>query len=306
MRTRSLFRYGLPLATLLSIGGGMLYRTASRNSTRTNSSTQVSPHSPVKSQRFSSASEAVNHLIKSHDPQIIAFGEFHNEFSQGFVSTSEHFANDIMPILPGNNFRDLIHEFIPADPIAYAELDIYKRTGRIDAENTPFLHRLTTGFDGRGALKLLEQSTATGINLHGCNLSFAQEEAMNNTITDTDSNGVIRIYMRRMGNKKMIIRDQTVKRAGALLRQRRKVALYTGLSHNDLHPTPRTEKTSFGRAFAADYEYLEIDLIPGDLFQLYPREFYEKQLYLHLVPRKGVLLIQRGEKSFTILLPFSS
>ena len=234
---------------------------------------------------FPSAGAALKYLLQVYQPQILGFGEFHNEYDLDFDSTSQRFAQEVIPVLKKSGFNDLVLEFIPDDPIADAELKYFKKEGKLSKEHTPNLIKWLGEFDRKGIRKIYEM--ANNLNLYGGNLSLPEVKAADERILKRDQAEII---AERVRNKSEL-----------LLKKGRKVATYTGLYHNDINPEKRDENISFGNSLSEKYNYLEIDLIVPEIFKAYSGEIREKSLYSSLTPKSGVLLIQESERKFIIL-----
>ena len=234
---------------------------------------------------FPSAGSALKYLLQAYHPQILGFGEFHNEYDLDFASTSQRFAEEVIPTLKKNEFKDLILEFIPDDPAADAELRYFNKEGKLSKEHTPNLIKWLGEFDRKGIRRIYE--TAKNMNLYGGNLSLSEIKAAENHVLSRD--------------QAEIIGERVKQKSEFLLKKGVKVATYTGIYHNDIVPEEGEENISFGDYFSKKYNYIEIDLIAPEIFKAYSGEFREKSLYSSLTPKSGVLLIQESERKFIIL-----
>lgn len=234
---------------------------------------------------FPSATEAVEYLIKEFDPQVLGFGEFHKESDSEYTSTSEHFAEEIIPVLAENGFLDLILEFIPNDPKVVAEIELYKKSGVLSPDKTPTLIKWLGVFDAKGIEKIYEK--ALGLDLHGGHLSLKE------------------FQLKELGklkkDPKVIIKNTILKEAKELLKKGKKVAVYGGLSHNDTQKKGKNAPISIGKELSKACKYIEIDLIIPEIFDECTGDFAEKKLYSSLIPEKGVLLIRTSENKFVML-----
>jgi len=218
---------------------------------------------------FASAGEAMRYLIQQHNPQVIGFGEYHNQYLPDHRSTSEYFASEIIPVLQEAGFTDLINEFLPDHPAVYSELAQYKTTGQISSK-TPNLHILRTGFDGRGAIQIIDAAQSSGMTLHGGNLPGWGKTLPRN------------VRRRRID---LLIHDQ-VKR----LRSRgQRVAVYSGADHNNDEQN-RSSAT-----------HLSLDIITGDMLNALPNCALKRN-YLSQIPQTGAHLIEQGPRSYVLLI----
>lgn len=253
---------------------------------------KAEPQSFPTYKAFPSAGAAVKYLIKKTDPDYIGFGEFHQEYDLQFTSTSERFAEEIIPVLKRNSFQDLVIEFAPDDPGADAELEILRETGKLSGQHTPILIEwMWLSNDAGGIGKLYEE--AKGMKLYGSNLSLTEKE--------DEKKGKISTR-----NASIRVKTRTQKKVDGLLKNGKKVVSYGGFYHNDVNPDPEEKEISFGPYFKRNCSYLEIDLIVPEIFEAFPKMFKEKRLYRNLVPRTGVLLIQESKREFVLLFPYST
>lgn len=256
--------YLLPLLAGLALcPGNHSPQTRSITSPVTSTSTDS-----IGQRDFASVREAVQYLIQQHNPQVIGFGEYHNQYLPDHRSTAEYFASEIIPVLHEEGFADLINEFLPHDRAVYSELAQYKRTGQISPK-TPNLLSFRNSFDGRGAIQIINAAQNSGITLHGGNLPGWGKTLPRN------------IRRRRID---LLIRNQ-VKR---LRSQGRRVAAFSGADHNN-----RLEID------------LALDIITEDMLNALS-DCELKRNYLSQIPQTGARLIEQGPRSYVLLIARSS
>ncbi len=237
--------------------------------------------------QFSGPGEAVKELVEVFDPQIISFGEFHNEVGGDFRSTSLRFGQDILPGLRTSGFTDLVLEFAPDNEAALIELVQLSHGKEVNAQNTPIVFRAAQGEDATGILSIYRN--APKLNLYGCNV-------------DLQAEGIAWTPEKRgqmIGQRARMIAD-------SLLADGRQVITYTGIYHNDIAPYKGDEQVSFGRHFSRKYSYLEIDLIIPEMMGDFPMGELESRHYKPLVPDSGVMVYRESPRKFVFVFARST
>jgi hypothetical protein len=250
---------------------------------RASAAAKLTPANYPKFKFFNTAGDAVAELVQVFDPQLIAFGEFHNEVGGNFRSPSLRFGEEILPVLKSAGFRDLVLEFAPDTEQAAVELSLLHRTGKVNAVNTPTLMHYAAGTDQEGILSIY--NNAGGIRIYGGNTNPEEDETPG-------------IQPKKYGP---IVGRRTKAAADALLGDNSKVITYNGTDHNDVHPSPENVNDSFGPYFNAKCSYLAVDLIVPEMIGGYPMDDRSSDLYRPLVPKNGVLLYRRSGRDFSLI-----
>ena len=230
--------------------------------------------------------------IMAGDPQVVAFGEVHKTDKLSYQSTSTHFANEILPLLPQYGITDLVLEAIPDDPRLDAELANFMKTGVITYNSQ--LGQWLDGPDRCGYLAILEQARKSGITIHGGHLSLA--EAPNafqvGALYDRDPDGVTRE-----------IRDHTYNKIKKLVSEGKRVASFGGMRHNNIKPAPQDTDASYGDELRQEIgsRYREVDLLVPSQAAGQERQI-DFPLWDRRIPAAGVYLLKKGER-FLLIYP---
>jgi hypothetical protein len=136
-------------------------------------------------------------------------------------------------------------------------------------------------------------------------------------ITDRETSYIrdIRSDKDKSGNKLIAltrrITQRTIEKALSLLKRPgpKKLITYNGGYHNDVVNTFGIRGFSFGGYFTSKtkFNYVEIDLLSPELMNSQGKDNYAYPEYENwmktAVPQKGVMLIKRGNSSYTIMFP---
>jgi len=183
---------------------------------------------------FATIPEAMKYILDNSDPQVIAIGEYHySEFDDG-IPTIRIMSDHIVPILSQTGFNDMVLEMIPSD--AAEETEYYNKAGNLNQENTPNIllnidrtgnNSMLPGYNDVGLSNEFKHSYNSlhknSINLHpgGYPTSFYKSESFNDNFCI---------------DKAAIITNQLLSQTENLLKQGKKVIVYSGAAHNDINP----------------------------------------------------------------------
>jgi len=170
------------------------------------------PDEPTVTQYTSLASAAESVMMTR--PPILAFGEAHQLQYSDFVSTAQHFARQIMPLMPKYDYRDLVIELIPKSKDASKEIEVYNTTGKLG----PILETFTSWhFDRCGIAEIIIQARELGITIHGAHAPTLTE------YLKEDEDGTLA----------QMITKRLVEEATNIRKQGKPVIVYSGAKHNN-------------------------------------------------------------------------
>lgn len=239
--------------------------------------------------RFLSADEVIEDILVS-EPQVIAFGEIHPQNPS--QSVTGIFVQDILPALAEGGITELVLEALFYDPAIEADLEKFYKTGRLNEKETPaLLVNINLWVDAEQFKAILRQARELGIRIHPSGLS---RKTANATIFLSDFSARDDLRLWATGE----ITRHSLAQIDLLLRRGRRVAVYSGRRHNDIHPSPADQANgvNYGAGLAARLgeAYVEVDLMRGNNIRspIVPED----------VPAEGVNVLQDGN-SYTLVFP---
>ena len=245
--------------------------------------TIVQPPAPDYSvSHFDSLSAAVNSIL-TDNIKVIAFGEIHKNNNSTLVSTLQHFAPEVIPLLSSDHITDLILEALPYNSRAEHEAN----RGRFGA----FLRDWFAYHpDYCGVLGTVTQAGAAHISLHGVHFQDLAEQYS------------------RLNDLSKIINERTLSAALNLLDQGRRIALYNGLDHNNINCLNGNEQVCFGRTLhdKLGADYLEVDLLLPELAQNVDARNIAFPEWAENIPDQGVNLVKQESGRIIIIFPRSA
>jgi len=148
----------------------------------------------------------VTEYVGNKNPDVVAFGETHNT---GWLKL---FSEKILPSLADLGYKDLVIEHLFSN-IPENEWQYAKEHKKIDDKDTPLLYQNINQVQGSDELiSLIEQSIILGITLHGC--------------LDPQIRGIF--------EDMHIITSNAENHIDRLLKENKKIAVYTGNIHNEI------------------------------------------------------------------------
>ena len=232
--------------------------------------------------RFNTLSDAVDSII-TDNIRVAAFAEIHKSQNTSLVSTLQHFAPEVMPLLAAKGINDLVFEALPSGSQAEAEANkgIFGPVLRDWYAFAP---------DYCGVKGTIQLARSNGIKLHGANFeSVAEQHA-------------------KLNQSAVMINERTLATAQALLAKGQRVALYNGLDHNSIECLPGLQSRCFGSTLHDQLGsgYVEIDLLIPELAQnIDPRNIDFGDWYAN-IPDQGVNLITLSSGRNLIIFPRSA
>jgi hypothetical protein len=248
---------------------------------------------------YSTVSELILNILRE-SPRIIAFGEIH-PFVGDPKNTLEVFTAEILPQLAESGITELIVEQIFSDPQVEEDLAKFYETGALNSEDTPALYsNLTQYHDSEDLIDLLLKARELGVRVHPGGVSFetAEETVFQPDFTDRED-----LHARARAE----ITRNILERATQLVVRGKRIAIYSGLSHNDIHPTRSqvARNLNFGRALAERVGdgYYEVDLVlPYSLGMEEVSSQVRVENTERMIPESGVNVVERGN-SYTVFFP---
>ena len=234
---------------------------------------------------FDSAPAALEYVLAGESPNIIAFGETHPKQGSNDKPTSfMFFADQLLPLLQQRGYNDLVLESL----MSGSQTDLFP----------------PDSINNKGAAPvLIKKARELHLNIYGGGPSHHDPERFDifgqNSLTGSRSDRLFKTITRR--TKEQVL---------ALLQHgEQKVITYNGGLHNDIAGDYQKAGLSFGKFFRNNtrYRYTELDILTPELmdkgrFDRHTYPEYDNWLKT-AVPQKGVMLIQRGQGSYTLILP---
>ncbi|MBI5699221.1 hypothetical protein HZC35_02780 [Candidatus Saganbacteria bacterium] len=238
---------------------------------------------------FQSAGEVVEDIL-ADDPQVIAFGEIHpRRLNQSMVGV---FTAEILPSLAESGITDLVLEILFYDPAIEKNLAIFYKTGRLNSKETPaLLANINLYVEACEIKELLYRARELGIRIRPGGLS---PETAEETILQPDFSARDDLRLRAIGE----ITRHSLAHINFLLDQGRRIAVYSGRRHNDIHPSPadQVNGVNYGMSLSERLgeAYFEVDLMRGNNIR--------DPIQSDDVPQDGVNVLQDGN-SYTLVFP---
>jgi len=238
---------------------------------------------------FQSAGDVLEEIL-AEEPQVVAFGEIHPQSPA--QSITGIFTSEILPALAEGGITELVLEALFYDPTIEQDLVIFYKTGRLNEKETPALLANIELYTDADLIKsLLLKARELGIRVHPGGLSRETAQA---TIFQRDFSRREDLRLRAQGE----ITQNILHKINHLLEQGRRVAVFSGRRHNDIHPTPAdsVNGVNFGTFLQERLgnAYFEVDLMRGNNIRspIRPED----------VPQDGVNIFQE-DNSYTLVFP---
>jgi len=220
----------------------------------------------------------------------VAFGEIHPQSPA--QSITGIFTSEILPALAEGGITELVLEALFYDPTIEQDLVIFYKTGQLNEKETPALLANIELYTDADLIKsLLLKARELGIRVHPGGLSRETAQA---TIFQRDFSRREDLRLRAQGE----ITQNILHKINHLLEQGRRVAVFSGRRHNDIHPTPAdsVNGVNFGTFLQERLgnAYFEVDLMRGNNIRspIRPED----------VPQDGVNIFQE-DNSYTLVFP---
>jgi hypothetical protein len=238
---------------------------------------------------FQSAGEVMEDIL-ADDPQVIAFGEIHpRRLNQSMTGV---FTAEILPSLAEAGITELVLEILFYDPAIEKDLDCFFKTGRLNSKETPdLLANINLYVEACQIKELLYRARELGVRIRPGGLS---PETAEETILQPDFSARDDLRLRALRE----ITKHSLEQINRQLDCGRRVAVYSGRRHNDIHPSPADQinGASYGTALSERLgeAYFEVDLMRGNNIRdpIRPED----------VPQDGVNVFQE-DNSYTLVFP---
>ncbi|HEY3356847.1 MAG TPA: hypothetical protein VGQ83_26585 [Polyangia bacterium] len=252
---------------------------------------------------FATPAEALAEILRTR-PQIIAFGEYHQQAGAARVpSALKRFTQQMLATLAGLASDVIVETWAPEGSCGEVEREVVK-----DVKKTTKRPKATE--DEVGTLFVALRTYA--IQPHFLKVSCDEYRLLLGGAR-VDYDQLLRLLTRKLVVAAMTARTERDRKLAAAAAEgrlrpgtRRLVAIYGGALHNDLFPSAGTEAWTFGAYLwrATRGRYVEVDLYVPEWVRadtsLASEPWYP--LLRHAGPRT-TLLITRGPGSFIVIFP---
>lgn len=233
---------------------------------------------------FDSAQAALEFILSNESPNIIAFGETHPKQGTNDKPTSLlFFAEQFLRLLQQRGYNYLVLE----DLMSGSQADLFP----------------PNSVNKEGVTAVMKKARELNLNVYGGGPSYQDPERFDvysqNSLTGSRSDRLFKKITRRTKEQVLSLLEPKITR----------VVTYNGGLHNDIASDYQKRGLSFGKFFKNNtiYRYTELDILTPELmdkgrFDRYTYPEYENWLRT-AVPQRGVMLIQRGKGSYTLILP---
>ena len=267
----------------------------------------VKPAAPKKvpdlpHQQFASAGAALAQVLRETRPRVLGLGEFHQTKSTAKVrSAIRRFTESMVPVL-GPQASDLVVEtWITEGKCGKQEKKVARGVAKTTERPKQTESEIVT---------MLKRAKALGVRPHilkaGCK-DYEELLGKDGKVDYVQLLGFIGRSLR--GKAEAILKHRARLHARASKKKpgrRDIVVLYGGALHNDLYPYEDLEEFSYGKALKKRTKdrYVELDLYVPEYVRgdetLSKESWYP--LFTRLASSEKVLLIQRGEASYILVL----
>ncbi|MBL8025629.1 MAG: hypothetical protein JNL74_04425 [Fibrobacteres bacterium] len=256
--------------------------------------------SSMSCKRFKSEEAAFLHILKQSNPEIIAFGEYHQQEETSHISsTLSRFMKSILPILSSTTSDIIIETWIPDGNCGKAE-----EQASAGIEET--ISRPETTQDE--LVDLIIKSDSLKIKPHILKLSCEEYDNMLLEDGDLDYDTLMNLVTRKISEKACSLFNLNV----VDIERKQRVIIYGGAMHNDVKPDSGYEDFSFADKLQKSTKgsYLEIDLIVPEFAEaasdsLMQTEEWYKIMHKNANPN-SVLLINPRPYQYIIVLKSTS
>ena len=256
---------------------------------------------------FASAGEALAHVLEENSPRVLALGEFHQTRSRMKVrSATRRFTESMVPVL-GPRASDLVVEtWITEGKCGKQEKKVTRSVAKTTERPEHTESEIVT---------MLRRAKGLGVRPHILKAGCKDYEKLMGADGKVDYVQLLGFVTRGLQSKAEAIlkyRARLAVKAGAKKTVKKRpakrdlVVVYGGALHNDLYPYEDLEQFSIGAALKKKTgdRYVELDLyvpeyIKGD--ETLSKEAWYP-LFTRKVSKEKVLLIQRGESSYILVL----
>jgi hypothetical protein len=246
-----------------------------------------------KVEHFPTALAAFEEILRT-PTRVLALGEYHQTTSTIAIrSALARFTDEILPTLARLASHLVVETWVSTGACGAKETRVDR-----DVEATTERPPETES----EIVTLLKRAKASGIEPHILTMSCKDYRYLTAPRGDTDFVRLLKLTRQRLQSEVTWWLAQAREAHSHPM-----VAVYGGALHNDLHPLPSERRYSYGPALssAVKGQYVEVDLLVPEYVATDRR--LAKEPWFHLIEQRqsaaDTLLIQRGERSFTILFP---
>jgi len=253
----------------------------------------ATPSTELRARAVPSARDAIEELLRTRQPRVVAFGEFHQTTaSLGVPSSLKRFSDELLAVVAPRASDLVVETWMTEGKCGKTEAAVIK-----DVEKTTQRPAQTEN----EVVTLLQRAKAAGVKPHILSVSCREYEAI------YQKSGVDYENLLHMTSDKLEAGVREVLSAPGARDDQRAVMVYGGALHNDLAPPPGMSSYAFGESLSKTVggKYLEIDLFVPEYVQTQKNlraEPWFKAWKRAARPGKAVL-IERSPESYVIVFP---
>ncbi|MCP4605629.1 MAG: hypothetical protein GY847_34765 [Proteobacteria bacterium] len=250
---------------------------------------------------FPTAKHALAAIIKTQQPKMIGFGEFHQTDQTAHIrSALVRFTSDLLPVA-SNVLSDLVVETWIPEGCGEAEAEVTKQVEEVTERPAEAENETVT---------LLKAVTAYGAQSHIMKVGCEDYRSVFAADGNVDFYVMLQVVGKLLGQKAaqvLVYRLQEAKKASQPYDST--IAIYGGAIHNDVNPAEGWAPVSFGTVIAPAVEnstggnYIEVDLCVPEFLE--SNELFKNEPWLPLLKEKSskdeAILIKIAANSYKIV-----
>ena len=265
----------------------------------TSANEPAKPEAPaeVPHQRFATLAEAVRHIVGETEPRIIGVGEFHQtKSSKPVMSSIERFTADLDVFADGAS--DLIVEtWVQAGKCGEQEETVHRDVAKTTERPAATENHLMAMING---------ARKRAVQPHVMVMQCTDYDHLLNEKQEVDYEKMLTLIKSKLAELAGLVWN---KRLGELADDKqvpKRILLYGGALHNDLHPTEGLEDMSYAQEVVelVGDGYLELDIYVPEYIKdnaLVTGESWYATFVRHASAQR-VLVFQRSPRSYVVIL----
>jgi hypothetical protein len=248
--------------------------------------------------RFPTAADAFRHLIKTTDPRVIGVGEIHQkDETSGIRSALVRFTDELLPVAADRTSDLVVETWVSTGSCGETEKKMTKEVAKVTERPAETENE---------TVRLLKAAVKQNIAPHVLKMTCDDYRRIYEAEGGTDYFLLLETVGDHLGKEAQAALDARKKQGNDA---KPMTLIYGGALHNDASPSEMWKTVTYGPSLVSTVgasRYLEIDLIVPEFAE--KSKVLEQEAWMPTVRKAAsktdVALIQLGERSFLLVLPF--